>query len=594
MSTQNIGPENCDFKSTGGQIAIDEADGIVECFAAGIGNKDSVGDVILPNAFEKSLKRRMPRVVWGHDWNHPIGKVLEVYEVGPNDPRLPPKMKAAGIGGLYARVKFNLKSEKGREAFANIIFFGEDQEWSIGYKTLDAIYDGKIQANMLKEVELYEMSPVLHGANQLTSTISIKSEDFNEDDDIIRKGLAKLKTFVDENPEWVQGFAADGEKRDFSADKRQDMANRGSAMSDGSFPIANAADLKNAIRLAGRAKNPSAARSHIRKRATALGLTSLLPDDWKSDSDYHSADDSLGEKTLAEAFFEEKVGLPGAEPNSGRGNIAGGRGPRRGNLEDLLDYWRPIMKKPGGFRRCLVILADHPELGPLPNMCAWLHHETTGKWPNEGHGKSAEFVDTNANLALGHVAQLAKSLSEQFGGVVMIHRADNDTVVYDLVTEDGGGTYKSSFSEKNDEFLFGKGVKVKPKTVYSPVDEEECDCAGDCCSTKKSENNSEILEKVGRAISINNLSKLQEAMKLLGEVIAAGGRAELQMKDEMVFEMVPPALKSAIDAVNSYHGSTLIGKTDGKIYVEVKSEKHRAALVKIVSAFSAQREGVES
>lgn len=61
-----------------------------------------------------------------------------------------------------------------------------------------------------------------------------------------------------------------------------------------------------------------------------------------------------------------------------------GYGPRRGNLERLLRYWRPIMRKPGGFRRCLAILANHPELYPLQRICAWLHHETTGVWPNEG------------------------------------------------------------------------------------------------------------------------------------------------------------------------------------------------------------------
>lgn len=66
------------------------------------------------------------------------------------------------------------------------------------------------------------------------------------------------------------------------------------------------------------------------------------------------------------------------------GDVLKGRGPRRGNLERLLRYWRPIMRKPGGFRRCKVILADHPELYPLNNICAWLHHETTGLWPNEG------------------------------------------------------------------------------------------------------------------------------------------------------------------------------------------------------------------
>jgi len=66
------------------------------------------------------------------------------------------------------------------------------------------------------------------------------------------------------------------------------------------------------------------------------------------------------------------------------GDVLKGRGPRRGNLERLLRYWRPIMRKEGGFRRCKVILADHPELYPLNNICAWLHHETTGLWPNEG------------------------------------------------------------------------------------------------------------------------------------------------------------------------------------------------------------------
>jgi hypothetical protein len=86
-------------------------------------------------------------------------------------------MRAQNIGGLFAKVQFNLKSERGREAFSNVSFFGEEQEWSIGYKTLDAVFDTTRQANLLKEVELYEVSPVLHGANQLTATISIKSED---------------------------------------------------------------------------------------------------------------------------------------------------------------------------------------------------------------------------------------------------------------------------------------------------------------------------------------------------------------------------------------------------------------------------------
>ncbi len=172
------------FKAISGQIGVDKAEGIVEAFVSGIGNKDSVGDIVVPGAFKGSLMRRKPRVVWGHDWNQPIGKVLEMYEVGPKDPRLPEKMRKAGIGGLYAKVQFNLNTERGREAFANVAFYGKDQEWSIGYKTITADFDAEAQANVLKEVELYEVSPVLHGANQLTGTISVK----DDEEGIMEKG----------------------------------------------------------------------------------------------------------------------------------------------------------------------------------------------------------------------------------------------------------------------------------------------------------------------------------------------------------------------------------------------------------------------
>jgi len=49
------------------------------------------------------------------------------------------------------------------------------------------------------------------------------------------------------------------------------------AMSDGSYPIKNKADLKNAIQAFGRAKNKAATARHIRARAKALGLEDQLP-----------------------------------------------------------------------------------------------------------------------------------------------------------------------------------------------------------------------------------------------------------------------------------------------------------------------------
>ena len=69
-------------------------------------------------------------------------------------------------------------------------------------------------------------------------------------------------------------------KRAFSPEKRRDLAQQGMALPDGSFPIVTSTDLKNAIMAFGRAKNKSAAKRHIIKRARALKKVNLIPENW--------------------------------------------------------------------------------------------------------------------------------------------------------------------------------------------------------------------------------------------------------------------------------------------------------------------------
>jgi hypothetical protein len=71
-------------------------------------------------------------------------------------------------------------------------------------------------------------------------------------------------------------------KREFSSKERDEAAESGAALPDGSFPIKNASDLKNAMRAIGRAKDPAKAKAHIRARAKALGLSDQLSDAFKS------------------------------------------------------------------------------------------------------------------------------------------------------------------------------------------------------------------------------------------------------------------------------------------------------------------------
>ena len=61
---------------------------------------------------------------------------------------------------------------------------------------------------------------------------------------------------------------------------RTQMAQEGKALPDGSFPISNVEDLKNAISAYGRASDKEAAKKHIMKQAKALGQEKLIPANW--------------------------------------------------------------------------------------------------------------------------------------------------------------------------------------------------------------------------------------------------------------------------------------------------------------------------
>ena len=84
-----------------------------------------------------------------------------------------------------------------------------------------------------------------------------------------------------EEAEAIEAEAAEiALKRAFSEDMRTQMAQEGKALPDGSFPISNAEDLKNAISAYGRASDKEAAKNHIMKQAKVLGQEKLIPANW--------------------------------------------------------------------------------------------------------------------------------------------------------------------------------------------------------------------------------------------------------------------------------------------------------------------------
>lgn len=68
---------------------------------------------------------------------------------------------------------------------------------------------------------------------------------------------------------------------EFTTDQRKQLVIKKEAMPDGSYPIRNASDLKNAIQAYGRSANKPATQAWIKKRAKELNLEDLLPESWK-------------------------------------------------------------------------------------------------------------------------------------------------------------------------------------------------------------------------------------------------------------------------------------------------------------------------
>jgi HK97 family phage prohead protease len=133
-------------------------------YASTFGNVDEVGDVIERGAFKKSIKERGPKgsnqikVLWQH--NEPLGIPLEMYE----DEK-----------GLYVEGKVS-KTRLGDEAL-ELMKDGVVDKMSIGFSIPKGkmLWDDQTGTRKIKEVKLFEFSPVTFPANEQASITGMKS-----------------------------------------------------------------------------------------------------------------------------------------------------------------------------------------------------------------------------------------------------------------------------------------------------------------------------------------------------------------------------------------------------------------------------------
>lgn len=125
---------------------------------------DKDGDVTLPGAFPQGKEILISAYQHG-SWmgELPVGKGT-IREEGDE---------------VLVDGEFNLESDTGREHYATIKFAPDLQEWSYGFKVVEAETDTEWEGNhvwrIIKKVDVFEASPVLRGAGMNTATLAIKS-----------------------------------------------------------------------------------------------------------------------------------------------------------------------------------------------------------------------------------------------------------------------------------------------------------------------------------------------------------------------------------------------------------------------------------
>ena len=212
--------------------SMDAETGIVEAYVSimGIKDLDRPPDVIQMGAFVKTIQERGPqgarkiRVLHQHWYDSVIGVPLTLVE----HPRelLPEELLAVypeATGGLFARTQFVMDVQLGRETYA-LYKAGAMDEWSIGFDALQFEYiKSEEEADthrLLKEIKLWEYSPVTWGMNPGTVTTGVKDDRRRETGD----GEEEPDILDEETPEkdgQTQRSAPTDDEQDDNADEER-------------------------------------------------------------------------------------------------------------------------------------------------------------------------------------------------------------------------------------------------------------------------------------------------------------------------------------------------------------------------------------
>lgn len=175
-----------------GIMDVDTSTRRVKAVWSRMNNVDLDSDIIVPEAFSKTLMERGPvgkNLVWSlvdhqADMNNVIGKPESLYVEGD----------------MLIAVTPIVGTEKGTDML-KMYEAGLINQHSIGFSTLKSDWQDQSQkVRVIKELKLYEGSAVLWGANPETPTLSVKSQSKEDLNNRLEKLLKAFRNgrFTDE------------------------------------------------------------------------------------------------------------------------------------------------------------------------------------------------------------------------------------------------------------------------------------------------------------------------------------------------------------------------------------------------------------
>ena len=168
-------PENLSYKNAPIELKEDGDTRYIEAVFSLFDTIDSDNDVTKSNALRSGYTGNKVPLVWNHDWSKVIGRgIIET-----------DNQKAVFKG-------YFLETEAGKEAYETVKAMQDMQQFSYGFQVLKSSkgthIDSKgeeVPVRVLEDVKVWEVSPVLVGAQQNSFVQALKSglESFDEEID---------------------------------------------------------------------------------------------------------------------------------------------------------------------------------------------------------------------------------------------------------------------------------------------------------------------------------------------------------------------------------------------------------------------------